>query len=182
MITQLQPVALIVSIPRSDQPLVAKAIKAVPHMPVGAYQRGFTNQLAAGTLLAFDNEVDPTSGAMKLKASFPNEDNALLANQSVETRLLIDTMRDAVLIPSTAIRHSPEGAFVYLVNPDHTLAKRSIVVAATQEGVSALHNGVEPGELVVVKGASGLRAGEKVSLQLAAGPIAPGAISNSTRS
>jgi multidrug efflux system membrane fusion protein len=176
VITQLQPVAVIVSIPQSDQPLVTKAIKAAPRLPIDAYDSGFTNELAAGTLLAFDNEVDRTTGAMRLKASFPNEDDALLANQSVETRLLIDIIREAVLIPSAAILHSAQGAFVYLVDPDHTVAIRSIVVAATQDGMSAIGDGLVPGELVVVNGTRKLQVGERVSVQLASDPIAPEAI------
>jgi multidrug efflux system membrane fusion protein len=140
-------------------------------LPVDAYDLGFKNQLATGTLLTMDNEIDQTTGTIKLKASFPNEDNALFPNQSVTTKLLVGTMHDAVLIPAAGVQRSSQGIFVYVVNPDRTVAMRSVVVGATQGGTAVINQGVNPGELVVVDGTDKLRSGTSVSVQLAANPI-----------
>jgi multidrug efflux system membrane fusion protein len=171
IITQVQPMAVIFSIPEDQLPRVTKAIKAVSQLPVDAYDRGFKNQLASGTLLTMDNEIDQNTGTVKLKASFPNEDNALFPNQSVSTRLLVGTMHDAVLIPAAGVQRSSQGIFVYVVNHDRTVAMRNVVVGATQGGTAAIDQGVNPGELVVVDGTDKLRHGGSVSVQLAANPI-----------
>jgi multidrug efflux pump subunit AcrA (membrane-fusion protein) len=115
----------------------------------------------AGDLLA---EIDPT---LKLRAPFRNEDSALLPNQSVNTRLLVDTMRDAVLIPAPAVQRNEQGDFVYLVNADQTVALRSVDVGATQGDTSAISRGLNPGELVVVDGTNKLHRGSRVIVQLA---------------
>jgi membrane fusion protein, multidrug efflux system len=172
VITQLQPVAVIFSVPEDDLPRVTKAMNAVSQLPVDAYDRGFKNQLATGTLLTLDNAIDQTTGTVKLKASFPNQDSALFPNQSVSTKLLVDTTHDAVLIPAAGVQRSSQGTFVYLVKPDRTVAMRSVVVGATQGDTAAI-NGVNPGELVVVDGADKLRRGSSVSVQVAANPLTP---------
>ena len=173
VITQLQPIAVIFSIPEDDLPRVTKAMNAVSQLPVDAYDRGFKNQLATGTLLTLDNAIDQTTGAVKLKASFPNQDYALFPNQSVNTKLHVDTMHDTVLIPAAGVQRSSEGIFVYVVKPDRTVAMRSVVVGATQGDTAAINWGVNPGELVVVDGADKLRRGSNVSVQLASNPITP---------
>ena len=163
--------AVIFSLPEDRLPRVTKAIKAVSQLPVDAYDRGFKNQRASGTLLTMDNEIDQNTGTVKLKASFANEDNALFPNQSVSTRLLVGTMHDAVLIPAAGEQRSSQGIFVYVVNHDRTVAMRNVVVGATQGGTAAIDQGVNPGELVVVDGTDKLRHGGSVSVQLAANPI-----------
>jgi multidrug efflux system membrane fusion protein len=173
VITQLQPVAVIFSIPEDDLPRVMKAIKVVSQFPVDAYDSGFKSQLASGTLLTLDNEIDQATGTVKLKASFPNEDSALFPNQSVNTRMLVDTVRDAVLIPSAGVQRNSQGIFVYVVKPDQTVAMRRVVVGAMQGDTAAINRGVNPGELVVVDGTDKLRHGSKVSVQLAANPVTP---------
>jgi multidrug efflux system membrane fusion protein len=167
VITQLQPVAVIISVPEDDVPRVMKAMKAGARLPVDAYDLGFKNQLASGTLLTLDDEIDQTTRTVKLKASFPNEDTALLPNQSINTRLLVDRMHDAVLIPALGVHRNTEGTFVYVVKPDQTLATRSVTVAATQGDTSAISQGLNPGELVVLDGTEKLHQGTRVSMRLA---------------
>jgi multidrug efflux system membrane fusion protein len=173
VITQVQPVAVVFSIPQDDLPRVMTAIKTASQLPVDAYDRGFKNRLATGTLLTLDTQIDQTTGAAKLKASFSNEDNSLFPSQSVNTKLLIDTLHDAVLIPAAGVRRSLQSTFVYVVTPDQTVSMRSVVVGATQGDTSAITRGLNPGELVAVNGADNLRGGSRVSVRLAADPVTP---------
>jgi multidrug efflux system membrane fusion protein len=175
VITQLQPIAVIFSIPEDDLPRVETAIKAAPQLPVQAYDRSLKTMLATGTLLTLDNEIDQSTGTVKLKASFPNDDNALFPNQFVNAKLLVETKHDAVLIPSVAVQRSSQGSYVYVVKPDQTVDMRMIKVSAAQSGTAALESGLNPGELVVVDGTDKLRQGSRVSVQLAANPISSGA-------
>jgi membrane fusion protein, multidrug efflux system len=174
VITQLQPVAAILRIPEDDLPLLMKAIQGMSRLPVEAYDPGFKKQVATGTVLTLDNEIDQTTRTVKLEASFPNADNALLPNQLVNTKLLIDTMHGAVLIPAPGVHRNSEGTFVYVVKPDLTVTMRSVEVGATQGDTSAISWGLNPGELVVANATEKLRHGSKVSVRLAANPIRPG--------
>jgi len=175
VITQLQPIAVIFSIPEDDLPRVETAIRATPQLPVEAYDRSLKTMLATGTLLTLDNEIDQSTGTVKLKAWFPNEDNALFPNQFVNAKLLVETKHDAVLIPAVAVQRSSQGAFVYVVKPDQTVDMRMVKVNAAQSGTAAIESGLNPGELVVVDGTDKLRQGSRVSVQLAANPISSGA-------
>ncbi len=175
VITQLQPIAVIFSIPEDDLPRVQKAMSNTAQLSVDVYDRALKNQLATGTLLTLDNEIDPSTGTVKLKASFPNQDNALFPNQFVNAKLLVETRRDAVLVPIASVQRSSQGAFVYVVKPDQTVEMRPVKVDAAQGGTAAIASGLNPGELVVVEGTDKLRQGAKVSVQLAANPISAGA-------
>ena len=175
VITQLQPIAVVFSIPEDDLPRVETAIRATPQLPVEAYDRSLKTMLATGTLLTLDNEIDQSTGTVKLKAWFPNEDNALFPNQFVNAKLLVETKHDAVLIPAVAVQRSSQGAFVYVVKPDQTVDMRMVKVDAAQSGIAAIESGLNPGELVVVDGTDKLRQGSRVSAQLAANPISSGA-------
>src|SRR5262245_6304883 len=175
VITQLQPIAVIFSIPEDDLPRVETAIRTTPQLPVQAYDRSLKTMLATGTLLTLDNQIDQSTGTVKLKASFPNEDNALFPNQFVNAKLLVETKHDAVLIPSAAVQRSSQGSFVYVVKPNQTVDMRMVRVSAAQNGTAAIESGLSPGELVVVDGTDKLRQGSRVSVQLAANPISSGA-------
>jgi membrane fusion protein, multidrug efflux system len=175
VITQLQPIAVIFSIPEDDLPRVEAAITATPQLQVEASDRCLKTMLATGTLLTLDNEIDQSTGTVKLKASFPNEDNALFPNQFVNAKLLVETKHDAVLIPAAGVQRSSQGSFVYVVKPDQTVDMRMVKVSAAQNGTAAIESGLNPGELVVVDGTDKLRQGSRVSIQLAANPISSGA-------
>jgi membrane fusion protein, multidrug efflux system len=173
VIAQLRPIAVAFSMPDGDLPRVVKATSTMPEFPVDAYDRTLKTHLASGTLLTLDNEIGPTNGSVKLKASFPNEDNALVPNRVVNARLLVDTIRDAVLVPAAAVQRSSQATFVYVVKWDQTVETRSVVVGTTQGDTSAITEGLDPGELVVVNGAGKLHPGSRINLQLAADPFAP---------
>jgi len=176
VITQLQPIAVIFSIPEDDLPRVTDAIKANPELPVEVYDRSLKTQLGTGTLLTLDNEIDQSTGTVKLKAKFPNQDNALFPNQFVNAKMLVETRRDAVLIPAVGVQRSSTGSYVYVVKPEtQTVEMRMITVDASQGGIAAIAKGLNPGELVVVDGTDKLRQGSKVSVQLAANPVTSGA-------
>jgi len=175
VITQLQPIAVIFSIPEDDLPRVMKAMNERPELPVDVYDRALNHKLATGVLLTLDNQIDQTTGTVKLKASFPNEDNALFPNQFVNAKLLYDSRRDAVLIPAAGVQRSSQGPYVYVVRPDQTVEMRMVKVDATQGETAAIGLGLAPGEMVVVDGTDKLRQGSRVTVQLAANPASPGA-------
>jgi multidrug efflux system membrane fusion protein len=176
VLTQLRPIAVALSMPDDDLPRAAKASSTMSEIPVDAYDRGLKTHLATGTLLTLDSEIDQTNSSVKVKATFPNEDNALFPNQVVNARLLIDTMRDTVLVPTAALQRSPQGIFVYVLKWDQTVEIRNVAVGARQGDTSAITAGLDPGELVVVNGAHRLRRGSRVNVQLATDSVALGAV------
>ena len=172
VITQLQPIAVDFGIPADDLPRLQNAMKANPQLPVDAYNRDFKHQLAAGTLLTTDNQIDQSTGTIKLKASFPNQDNALFPNQFVNAKLLVNTLHNAILIPAAGLQRSQQGLFVYVVKPDQTVQMRSVTVGATQGDVIAIATGLAAGDLVVTDGVDKLQQGSHVNVQTAAVPPA----------
>ncbi len=170
VITQLQPIAVDFSIPEDDLPSLETAMKADPHLPVEAYDRDFKHQIAAGTLLTTDNQIDQSTGTIKLKASFPNEDNVLFPNQFVNAKLLVNTLHNVILIPAAGLQRSQQGSFVYVVKPDQTVEMRSVTVGASQGDVVAIDKGLAAGDLVVTDGVDKLQQGSHVSVQTAAIP------------
>jgi membrane fusion protein, multidrug efflux system len=176
VITQLQPIAVDFSIPEDDLPSLETAMKANPNLPVEAFDRDFKHQLADGTLLTTNNEIDQTTGTVKLKASFPNTDNALFPNQFVNARLLVNTIQNTVLIPAAGLQRSQQGSFVYVVKPGNTVEMRPVTVQATQGEQVALSKGLAAGEVVVTDGVDKLAQGTHVSVQTASisqGSITP---------
>jgi len=167
VITQLRPIAVVFSIPEDDLPKVRKDIHAGQQLPVEAYDRTQKTKLADGTLQAFDNQIDPTTGTVRLKASFPNDDYSLFPNQFVNVKLLVDTDRAVVLIPTAAIQRSAVGNFVYVIKPDNTVEVRKVTVGATEGETSSIQDGVSAGERVVVEGADRLQQGSKVRVKMA---------------
>jgi membrane fusion protein, multidrug efflux system len=170
VITQLQPIAVDFSIPEDDLPNLETAMKANPQLPVEAFDRDFKHKLASGSLLTTDNQIDQSTGTIKLKAAFPNEDNSLFPNQFVNARLLVNTIPNAILIPAAGLQRSQQGSFVYVVKPDKTVAMRPVTVGATQGDVIAISKGLQVGDLVVTDGVDKLQQGSHVSVQTAALP------------
>jgi multidrug efflux system membrane fusion protein len=122
-------------------------------------------KLASGELTTLDNQIDPTTGTVKLKATFSNRDNELFPNQFVNARLLVDVKKDAIIVPSAAVQRSPQGAFVYLLNSDKTVTMRPLKTGVSQNGETAVIEGLAIGEQVVVDGAERLRDGSKVEVK-----------------
>lgn len=164
IITQIQPIALVFTIPQDDLPQVQRQMKGETSLKVDAYDRDFKEKLASGELLAIDNQVDSTTGTVRLKAVFPNEDGTLFPNQFVNARLLIDTRRDAVVVPAAAVQRGPNGTFVYVVNGDEKAELRYVEVGPTEAAETAIDSGLQPGEIVVIDGIDKLTDGTKVAI------------------
>jgi multidrug efflux system membrane fusion protein len=167
VITQLQPIAVDFSIPEDNLPQVIKDMRKGQELPVDAFDRELKTQLATGTLETFDSQIDQTTGTIKLKAIFPNNDYSLFPNQFVNIKLLVDTIRDTLLVPTVAVQRNPQATFVYVVKPDNTVEVRKVTIAATQGAVIALESGVSPGELLVTDGSDKLQAGTRVIAKVA---------------
>jgi membrane fusion protein, multidrug efflux system len=171
VITQLQPIAVIFSLPEDHVPQVLGQLQAGQSPPVIAFDRGQTKKLAVGRLLTIDNQIDPNTGTVRLKALFENKDNQLFPNQFVNARLLAEVRRDAVIIPASAIQQGPKGPFVFLVNADRTVSVRPIGVGEIQGEEAAIRSGLSSGDPVVVDGADRLREGAKVEMRRKEGGI-----------
>lgn len=161
VITQLQPIAVIFTLPEDNLPAVAQHMQHGT-LAVEAYSRDDQTKLATGTLLTIDNQIDQTTGTGKLKAIFANKDNALWPNQFVNTRLLLETRKNSIVIPSAAILRGPQGTYVFAVKPDKTVEVRTVSVALTQNNAAVIANGIAAGDVVVVDGQDKLQAGSKV--------------------
>ena len=169
VITQMQPISVVFPIPEDNLPQVLARLRSGTRLTVDAYDRAQKQKLATGTLLTVDNQIDPTTGTVKLKAVFSNSRNELFPNQFVNASLLVETMHNAVIVPSVAIQRGPQGNFVYVVKPDKTVALRPVVTGVGQGGDISVSSGLEPGELVVVDGAERLREGSRVAVKEAKG-------------
>ena len=165
IITQLQPITVIFTIPEDSIPTVLEQLQRGVRLPVEAYDREQRKKLADGALLTIDNQVDPTTGTVRLKAQFPNTDNRLFPSQFVNARLLIETRRAATVVPTAAIQQSPRGSFVYVVRPDRTVGVRQVGVGVTDGDDVSIEQGLQVGEQVVVEGAERLRDGAAIALR-----------------
>ncbi|OGU06940.1 MAG: multidrug transporter subunit MdtA [Geobacteraceae bacterium GWC2_58_44] len=174
VITQLQPAALLFPIPEGDLPPLLAKLRSGEKLPVEAFDREQKQLLAKGELLTVDNQIDPTTGTVRLKALFPNTNNELFPNQFVNARLLLETRRGAILVPSAAIQRGPQGTFVYLVQGDHTVTVRPVTLGVVQGDDTSIASGLAEGELVVVDGAERLREGSKVDLKQPPSRSGPG--------
>ena len=164
VITEMDPIAVIFAISEDSLPQVQQQMRGGHPLPAEAYDRDLKHKLASGTLLTIDNQIDPTTGTVKLKALFPNTNNTLFPNQFVNVRLLVDTIRHAVLVPNAAIQHSPKSAFVYVVKPDNTVEARNVEVQGTERDQTAIAHGLMAEEVVVTDGVDKLQPGAKVAL------------------
>ena len=164
VITQLQPISVIFSIPEEELPPVLTKLRQNLKLPTQAYDRNQVKKLADGTLLTVDNQIDATTGTSRLKAIFPNTDYALFPNQFVNVRLSLDTKRNVVIVPSVAIQRGPTGTFVYLVNDDSTVSVRQVKLGLAEGGDVAIDDGLQPGDKVVTDGAEKLTEGMKVTV------------------
>jgi multidrug efflux system membrane fusion protein len=165
VITQLQPITVIFPVPEDNLQQVLRRLKTGERLIVEAYDREQKVKLATGTLLTIDNQVDPSTGTVKFKATFSNSANELFPNQFVNAKLLIDIKRGTIIVPSAAIQRGPQGAFVYVVKLDHTAQVRPVTVGEVQGGETSINQGLSAGERVVVDGAEKLREGAKVDVK-----------------
>lgn len=173
VITPLSPINVMFTIPADNIQHVLANSRNVKALTVDAYDRDFVKKLASGTLLAIDNQVDPTTGTVRLKAQFPNKDAALFPNQFVNAKLQTDILHDALIVPAAGVQRSPRGNFVYVVKPDSTVDLRMVEILLTEGDTIALKSGLAAGEQVVIDGLDKLSPGTKVAPTDAAAKAKP---------
>jgi multidrug efflux system membrane fusion protein len=174
VITQLQPISVLFTVPEDNLQAIAKRIQSGAVLPAAALDRSGASKIADGSLQTFDSQIDPTTGTIKLRAQFPNEDRRLYPNQFVNIRLLLDTHKDVTTISTAGIQRGAPGTFVYLVNADSTVSVRPVRLGVTDGDRVEVLSGLTPGERIVVDGADKLRDGAKIAIRSESNP-APGA-------
>ena len=186
VITQLQPISVVFTLPEDSLPAVVKAMHGPNKLTVTAFDRANTAQIAVGILDTLDNQVDTTTGTVKARAIFPNADEALFPNQFVNATLLVDTLHDAVRIPSAGIQRGAPGTYVYLINPDNTVSIHPIKLGPTDGDLSQVTDGLKAGDKIVVDGADRLRDGQRITIPPppaanGAAPAAPASAAHNRR-
>jgi membrane fusion protein, multidrug efflux system len=171
VITQMEPIAVIFTIPEDSLPSVITHMRQ-GQLPVKAMTRDLSSELATGVLQTIDNQIDQTTGTVRLKAVFDNKDRALWPNQFVNARLLLDTQRDAIVIPAAAVQNGSQGTFVYVVKQDQTVEVRPVTVAVTEGNIASISAGLAAGEQVVTDGQDRLQAGVLVDSHPGGAPAA----------
>ena len=169
LVTQLQPISVVFTIPQDEIARVQQRMQTGASLQVEAYNRDFSIRLAQGTLSALDNQVDATTGTVRLKAKFDNENEMLFPNQFVNVRLLVDTRQDAILVPSAAIQRGPNFTFAYVMAKDAEakpiVELRKITLGPTEGNEVAVVEGLAAGEMVVTDGLDKLQPGAPVTLR-----------------
>ncbi|HEY3148219.1 MAG TPA: MdtA/MuxA family multidrug efflux RND transporter periplasmic adaptor subunit [Dongiaceae bacterium] len=163
VITQLQPISVVFSIPEDDIPMVQQRLRDGGRLAVTAYDRSRSTKLATGTLATIDNQIDVGTGTVKLRAQFDNDDDALFPNQFVNVALLVDTQHSDTVVPMAAVQHGSAGIYVYLVKPDSTVALQPVQAGSSSGNDVAILSGLASGDQVVIDGVDQLRDGSKVA-------------------
>jgi membrane fusion protein, multidrug efflux system len=161
ILTQLQPIAVIFTLPEDQLPIVAQHMKSAT-LEVEAYSRDNQIKLATGKLQTIDNQIDPTTGTAKLKAVFDNRDNQLWPNQFVNANLLLETRKNSITVPAAAVLRGPQGPYVYAVKPDKTVEARTVTIALAQGNTTVITSGIHPGDTVVTDGQDKLQTGSTI--------------------
>ena len=164
VITQIDPITVVFTIPQDNLQRVLKQLKAGEKLAVDAWDREQKNKLATGFLISTDNQIDTATGTIKLKAQFPNPDGLLFPNQFVNVKMIVDTRKDATVIPLAAIQRGAQGTIVYVVKEDKTTSVRVVKMGPTENDNVAIDSGIAAGELVVTDGIDRLREGAKVEV------------------
>ena len=164
IITQMDPIGLVCSIPQERVAAVRKRLAGTEDVSVEAADKEMNTTLGKGKLLTTDNQIDIASGTLKLKAQLPNPDGALFPNQFVITKLLVDKIPGATVAPSTAVQRGSKGAYCYVLNDDSTVSLRTITTGAMHGDRTFIKDGLKPGEKVVTQGVDRLRDGAKVDV------------------
>lgn len=175
VITQLQPTSVLFSIPEDDLPQLLARVQSGAMLPVSAYDRANQKLLATGEVSAHDNQVDTTTGVVRLRARFANADRALFPSQFVNVSLLLDTLHAVLTMPSTAVQRGTASTYVYLVNPDSTVSVRPVQLGAQDGAMVTVESGLAAGDRVVTDGADRLREGARVTIP---GNVPPAAGAN----
>jgi multidrug efflux system membrane fusion protein len=174
VITQLEPITVVFTVPEDNVPQILKRLHVNAKLPATAYDRSGNTKLATGSLLTLDNQIDVTTGTLKLKAQFANDDESLFPNQFVNIRLLVDALHDTTVVPTSAIQRGAPGTFVYLIKPDLTVTAQPVTLGPANGDRVSIASGLAPGDRVVVDGADRLREGAKVDVRNSASAPASG--------
>jgi multidrug efflux system membrane fusion protein len=164
VLTQLEPISVIFSLPEDDIPEVVTQLRAGTELSARAFDRANITELATGKITTIDNQIDTTTGMVKFRAEFPNTDETLFPNQFVNVRVLIKTLHDVATAPSAAIQQGAPGSYVYIVNKDNTVSVRPVKVGATDKGMVEIVSGLNPGDRVVIDGTDRLADGTRVTI------------------
>src|SRR5262249_2258651 len=159
IITQLQPISVLFTLPEDNLPPVLKKLRSGENLTVEAYDRSGRTKIATGELLTVDNQIDQSTGTSRLKEVFQNENHEIFPNQFVNVRLLLEVRKGMVIVPSAAIQRGPQGTFAYVVKADQTVEIRPITVGPMEGDQAVIETGLTPGEQVVTDGVDKLRAG-----------------------
>ena len=163
VITQLQPISVLFSLPEDDVAVISQQMSQGT-LPVQAFDRANTQLIATGDLLTVDNQIDPTTGTVKLRANFSNKDNTLFPQEFVNARLLVETLKNVTTVPQAAVQTGAPGQFVYLVKPDNTVAVQVVKTGPAENGMVDITDGLKLGQQVVTDGVDRLRDGARVSI------------------
>jgi multidrug efflux system membrane fusion protein len=166
VITQIQPISVIFTLSEDQLPVVLQKFRSGRHLRVDAYDRTRAVKLATGWLTTVDNQIDPSTGTLRLRATFDNTDQALFPNQFVNARLLVEEKRGVTLAPTAVVQRNPQMTYVYVVKPDSTVTVRKVAVGTTEGDESEITTGLNPGEVVVMTGVDRLQEGDKVTAQI----------------
>jgi len=169
VVTQLKPITVVFTLPEDDIPPLLQRLHAGATLPVTAWDRSNTHQLASGALQSIDSQIDTTTGTIRLKAVFANDDESLFPQQFVNVVLLLDTLHGATLIPQAGVQRGAPGTYVYVVNPDQTVSVRKVTLGPGDANNVAIVAGLKLGDSVVVDGADRLKDGAKVLLHQGSG-------------
>ncbi len=174
VITELDPISVIFTLPQNDIEAVTEAMQSNPALPVTLYDSANTRKLATGTLYAMDNQINVSTGTVELRASFANPKYTLFPNEFVNVGLLVKTLKNAVLVPGAAIQRGAPGTFVYVVQPDGTVSVQQVTLGPSNADETAITAGLAAGAKVVTDGADRLHPGAKVTI---VPPVTPTAAS-----
>jgi len=163
VVTQMKPISVVFTIPEDRLPKVQARLRRSPSLPVTAFDRSGDEQIATGSLATIDNQIDATTGTVKLKAGFANDDERLYPNQFVNVRLLVDTLAGVTVVPSAAVQRGASGAYVYLVGADDTVAVRAVTTGLSDGDRTQVTQGLTTGDRVVTDGVDRLRDGIRVT-------------------
>jgi multidrug efflux system membrane fusion protein len=164
VITQMHPISVVFTLPEQNLQEILNQGGANGGLHVSALDRGNTNVLDEGTLAVVDNQIDQTTGTLKLKATFPNDQLQLWPGKFVNARLILTTRKDATVVPSSVVQRGPQGTYAYVIKTDKTVEMRPIKVAQTEANVALIDSGLKAGEQVVVDGQYKLQPGAHVEL------------------
>lgn len=167
VITQIDPISVIFTLPEDQLPVVLQKLNAGQRLRVDAYDRSSAAFLSHGTLTTVDNQIDPTTGSLRLRATFDNKSNKLFPNQFVNVRLLVQLKQGVTLAPTATIQRNTQNTYVFLVKPDSTVTVRNVTIGTVEGSDSEITSGLEPGDTVVMTGVDKLTEGTKVVVHLA---------------